>query len=145
MIVPYSVGLLAVRIDSKLLKHQIHVKVRYNDGPLVVRTDSKLSKHIEFMCKYRIVLVCWWFKEIRNLWNLCKSTLYCSSTSGTNKFEAFKTHRLHMMVPYNAGLLVFRIDSTFLKHRIPVKILYNAALLVARTDSKLSKLMKFLS
>ena len=67
------------------------MKLSYGSGLLVVQTDSKLSKHIEF-------------------------SLLWQSTSGSNRFETFETHRIHLKIPNSASQLVIRTDSKLSKH-----------------------------
>ena len=58
------------------------MKLLYSAGLLVVRPDSKCLKHIEFM-------------------------LY---SAGSTLFETFETHRIHVQLVYNAGVLVVQTD-----------------------------------
>ena len=40
--------------------------------------------------------------------------------SGSNRFETFKTHRIHVKLPYSAGLPVVRTDLKLWK---PIKFI----------------------
>ena len=110
------------------------MKLPYSAGLLMVRTDSKLSKHIKFMSKYT------------NTSSSCETAFQWWSTSGSNRFEIFKTHRIHVKVSYSGGIYTSgsnRFES-FETHRIYLKLPNSAGLLVVRTDSKLSKHIEFM-
>ena len=57
-------------------------------------------------------------------------------SGGSNRFETFETHRIHVKLPYTAGLLVVLTDSKLETHQIHVKVHFSGGLLVVGTDSK---------
>ena len=67
------------------------------------------------------------------------------STSGSNRLETFKVHRIEVLVPHSAGPLVIRRDSKLSKtHQTQVLVPYDGGLLVIQRESKLSKHIEYM-
>ena len=97
----------------------MHLKLPKSAGLLVFRKDSKLLRHIELMlnCSSTSGLNTFETHQIR-----LKLSIQCWSIIVSKRFKSFKTHRIYLKQPYNAGLLVFQTDLKLSKHTPPLVV-----------------------